>query len=443
MFHRVILRIKSSEVIQNVMTLSIGTVIAQLIPILASLILARLYTPDDYGNWGVFSSYAAIFTVIICGKYEYAILRPKRLIDAFHLCILSILIGGIVSFVLYVVLILFFLLDFDYITSIKGILWLPLYVFISGLLQVFINYANREEQYKIIAFSSILRSCIQAVSRIFLGLMEIRGGLIVGAMLGFWGGNICFIRTFPFIKILRHISWNKVKKLMKEYKKFPIYEVPSGLLNVMSTNIPLLLLSYFFVKEYVGYFSMAITVLYMPISFIGIALGQVFYKKACVWNKEQIAGLAIKIFRLTFFIGAVPVLLLTLFGNNVFVFLLGKPWEITGTFAMYMGIWIWLVLCFSPLSTIFWVKDKQRIGMILNLAMFFIRVLVIFVGGNLLNSVFQTVLLYGISGMILWFIEGLYIWRLLKINLSRKEISCILLVAFVVISIWAIKILYF
>ena len=180
----------------------------------------------------------------------------------------------------------------------------------------------------------------------------------------------------------------------------------------------------------------------MPISFIGIALGQVFYKKACVWNGEQIAGLAIKIFRLTFFTGAIPVLLLTLYGNDIFAFLLGKHWGITGTFAMYMSIWIWLVLCFLPLSTVFWVKDKQRIGMILNLAMLILRVLVIFIGGYLLRSVFQTILLYGITGIILWFVEGLYIWKLLDINVSRKDIFYVLFVAFVVIGVWTMKILY-
>ena len=109
---------------------------------------------------------------------------------------------------------------------------------------------------------------------------------------------------------------------------------------------------------------------------------------------------------------------------------------------MYMSIWIWLVLCFLPLSTVFWVKDKQRIGMILNLAMLILRVLVIFIGGYLLRSVFQTILLYGITGIILWFVEGLYIWKLLDINVSRKDIFYVLFVAFVVIGVWTMKILY-
>ena len=135
-------------------------------------------------------------------------------------------------------------------------------------------------------------------------------------------------------------------------------------------------------------------------------------------------------------------LLLTLYGNDIFAFLLGKHWGITGTFAMYMSIWIWLVLCFLPLSTVFWVKDKQRIGMILNLAMLILRVLVIFIGGYLLRSVFQTILLYGITGIILWFVEGLYIWKLLDINVSRKDIFYVLFVAFVVIGVWTMKILY-
>ena len=141
-------KIRSSEIIQSVMTLSIGTILSQVIPIAVSFILARLYTPDDYGDWGIFSSYTAILAVIVCGKYEYAILRPKRLIDAFHLCALSLIIGCCVSLLLYLFLGIAFCVDFSYIVKIRGVLWLPTYVMFLGVLQILSNYANREELYK-------------------------------------------------------------------------------------------------------------------------------------------------------------------------------------------------------------------------------------------------------------------------------------------------------
>lgn len=439
---KIICKIKDSEIIQSVMTLSIGTVVAQAIPIFASLILARLYSPDDYGNWGIFSSYATILTVLICGRYEYAILRPKRLVDAFNLCLLSFFIGGTILLLLYILLGVFYLTQFSVITSIKGILWLPIYVFFSGVLQVLSNYANREEHYKSIAFSSIFRSCIQASSRIILGWgMKIREGLILGALLGLVFGVFFLFKRISLYRIFSSLSFRRMKELAIEYKKFPIYEVPSGLLNVMSTSIPLLLLSYFFAKEYVGYFSMAITILYMPMSFIGMALGQIFYKKTCVWkDQNQIARLGLKMFKLTFFLGLIPVLVLTLFGDVLFAFLLGKQWETTGIFAMFMSVWLWFVLCFSPLSTIFWVKDKQRLGMVLNLGMLIIRVIAVLIGACILKSVFLTVFLYGIMGVILWSIQGWYVWKLVNIRLRGSSKISILLLSISMFIIWGIEV---
>ncbi|WP_270547146.1 lipopolysaccharide biosynthesis protein [Butyricimonas paravirosa] len=426
------------------MTLSIGTILSQVIPIAVSFILARLYTPDDYGDWGIFSSYTAILAVIVCGKYEYAILRPKRLIDAFHLCALSLIIGCCVSLLLYLFLGIAFCVDFSYIVKIRGVLWLPTYVMFLGVLQILSNYANREELYKKIAISSILRSCIQASSRIAMGTFNVRGGLIVGATLGLVGGCSYLVKQLSFQKIFYNISLKRLRELIIEYRKFPIFEAPSGLLNVLSANIPLLLLAYFFPKEFVGYFSMAMTILYVPMSFIGAALGQVFYKKACTWtDSNQVSVLALKIFQFTFYIGIIPVLFLILLGNTIFVFLLGVQWEMVGTFAMYMSTWIWLVLCFSPLSTIFLVKDKQQVGMFLNLIMLFSRIIVICIGGYLLKSISITILLYGTVGVILWFIEGMYIWRLTKINLSKKKALLMLCIFLGVFGIWCIKIISF
>ena len=420
--HHILNKIKRSEIILSVMTLSLGTIVSQAIPIFASLILARLYSPVNYGDWGIFSSYAAIFTVFICGKYEYAILRPKRTIDALHLCCLSFLIGLSISLVLYVILLLFFLIDFSYVINIKGIRWLPVFIFMNGILQILINYANRQEKYKAIAFSSVCRSCVQAISRISLGFGQIHSGLIYGALLGLVSGCICLAKNIFSRRLVNAISWVQIKKLIVEYKKFPLYEAPSGLLNVLSTNIPLLFLSYFFVKEYVGYFSMAVTILYMPMSFIGIALGQIFYKKACIWNDtKQIADLALKMFRLTFWGGCIPVVFLVLFGQDIFALLLGPHWKMTGEFATYLSIWLWLVLCFSPLSTIFLVKDKQRLGMILNGIMLILRVLAVVIGGYIFQSIFITVIMYGVVGIIVWLIEGMYIWNLTKMKMSSYE----------------------
>ena len=94
--------ILKNEFTRNLLTLSSGTVIAQIIPMLATLILSRLYTPDEMGEWGIFSSYAAILSVIACLKYDNAIVKPVRVVDAYNLSFISVVIGLIFISLLYI-----------------------------------------------------------------------------------------------------------------------------------------------------------------------------------------------------------------------------------------------------------------------------------------------------------------------------------------------------
>ena len=82
-----------NEFIRNLVTLSSGTLIAQAIPMLATLVLSRLYSPSEMGEWGVFSSYASILAVIACLRDGNAIVKPLRVLDAYNLSFLSIFMG--------------------------------------------------------------------------------------------------------------------------------------------------------------------------------------------------------------------------------------------------------------------------------------------------------------------------------------------------------------
>ena len=90
-----------NEFIRNLVTLSSGTLIAQAIPMLATLVLSRLYSPPEMGEWGVFSSYASILAVIACLRYENAIVKPLRVLDAYNLSFLSIFMASSFTLVLY------------------------------------------------------------------------------------------------------------------------------------------------------------------------------------------------------------------------------------------------------------------------------------------------------------------------------------------------------
>lgn len=433
-------KLQQSTLTKHVVTLSLGTFVSQLIPIAASLILSRMYSPKAYGDWGIFISYAGILTVIASGRYELAILRPCKKVGALNLVALSTSLAFIGSICFFLLLFLITFLKPSII--IPGLYYLPLYVFLTSLVQIYNGYANRTEQYNAIAHSAISRSLIQAGSRIFMGGFRYEGGLIAGALLGSIAGVWSLLRKIHIIHdIKRCISFKYMYRLANTYRYFPFYQMPSSLLNSLSTNLPLILMAFFFSKEEIGCFSMAITLLYLPVVLICSSMGQVFYKKASSWPPEDTALLAYKLLKIIFPIGFITSLVLIWGGEDLLGFLLGDRWTSTGLFAAYLSPWIWLILCFSPLGMIFDAIDRQKTEMILNICLFVSRILVIIIGGYLLSA-HQTILLYGVVGTILWCLEGYIIYRLIGIHLpSKDKILAIICICIVLLS-WSIKIWY-
>jgi O-antigen/teichoic acid export membrane protein len=78
-----------SEFSRNVLTLMTGTTIAQAIPIAISPILTRIYTPEDFGVFALYMSVVSIVSVVATGRYELAIMLPKKDEDAINIVTLS------------------------------------------------------------------------------------------------------------------------------------------------------------------------------------------------------------------------------------------------------------------------------------------------------------------------------------------------------------------
>ena len=58
---------------QNVSLVFSGTVVAQVIPILGSLIIARLFVPDAFGQFAIWLGFVLMFAVICTGRYEMSL----------------------------------------------------------------------------------------------------------------------------------------------------------------------------------------------------------------------------------------------------------------------------------------------------------------------------------------------------------------------------------
>ena len=122
---------------KNVFTLLKGNSIAQAIPLLISPILARIYSPESFAYFGVYMSILAILTVFVTGKYELAIMLPKKDRDALNVFALSVMITIIISMVTLLIVInpFFNLVDFLSLNIEKYLIfYFPISILLIGCL---------------------------------------------------------------------------------------------------------------------------------------------------------------------------------------------------------------------------------------------------------------------------------------------------------------------
>ena len=155
-----------SEFSRNVLTLMTGTTIAQAIPISISPILTRIYTPEDFGIFALFVAISSIFGSIANGRYELAIMLPKKDEDAINIFALGFIITCTISLLLLILVVLFHDYFLILLKNEEIGLWLyfvPIAVFFTGIYNILNYFNNRKKYYKDIANATIIKSIITAV----------------------------------------------------------------------------------------------------------------------------------------------------------------------------------------------------------------------------------------------------------------------------------------
>lgn len=390
-----------------------GTTGAQALMVLASPLLTRLYTPENLGILAVYSGLLAIFTVVASLRYELAIPLPESNTEAVNLIVLSMLVvllmtslSGIMVYVAG-----------NQVASILGTpklanyLWLlPIGVFLSGIYNIFNYWAVRTKAYGDIARTRIS----QTLSALAIQLLGYKFGgiaLLFGQTGGQGVGSIRLARSAYKHKKFSSWSWIGVWLAAKRYKQFPVFSTWSGLFNAAGTQLPPLMFAAFFSASAAGFYALAHRVLAMPMSILGDAIGKVFFSNAAASHREgRLAPMVEKVHRKLAEIAMPATLLLVIAGPDLFALVFGNNWREAGEFSRYMAPWLYMVFITSPLSTLFSILERQRLGLIFQALLFVVRGAAIFIGTYWLQALLPTVMLFSAVSALIWIVFLIWVF---------------------------------
>ncbi len=406
---RAIRTIWKSEFFRNVATLISGTTLAQAFSVVIYIVLSRIYTEEDFGVFGLYMNILNITIIFSTAKYELAILLPKSEKDAVNLLGLSGLISLLVSLLLLGIVVSMNDLICSWLGSEEISVWLyfiPLSTLMVGWFTSFRNFSNRQKKYRLIAGANIGQSISNSLLKLGLGVV-IAGaaGLIFGVIFGQLVGFLVFFGVHWRLNGSKAgwISWSEMKRLGRQYRLFPKYNMWQGLINNLSGAFPVFILSSYFSTGIAGLYTFGYMILYRPVNLVANAFYQVLFQRFAE-KRQQNSSLrpeVVLFLKRTTQVLLLPFIALGIFFPEIFGFIFGDKWIEAGRYAQILLPWIFMVSLVMPLSFIPDLYKKQRVAMLIDMVKLVARLGGLVVG-VILENVYIGLLLYsGFSTLII------------------------------------------
>lgn len=418
-----------------------GTIVAQVVGICLTPIITRIFSPEIYGVAAVFTSIVSIIVVISCLRYEMALLLPKEDKDAGAVFLACLLILFIVNMASLVVIWLFgneivMILN---VPELKDYLFLvPLAVFIDGLYLALRYWNTRRRRFGTQATTQALQSISASGLKLGFGALGYvnAGSLIVGQIIGHGIGTLGLLYhavRYDLQLIKSGFSKRQILDQIIRYKKFPMFNIWAALMNTISWQLPVLMLTSYFSSSIAGFYALGLMMIQMPVNLIGASISQVFFHRASVAKENHyLSELAGDTCSTLFIFSVLPFILLSLVGGDLFGIVFGSKWLEAGVYVQILGLWalVWFVT--SPLTTIAIVLEKQEITLIYNIIILITRFASLFIGG-IYGNVYLALFLFAASGIVVYGGIGylcVIVWAKASIRTIWKQIQQPIFVSF-------------
>lgn len=414
--------LKTNRLAQNFLKLFSATLFAQVITIALSPVLTRLYSPEDFGYYSVYTAIVSLIIVYATGRYEFAISTAKTIEESEKLFQLVIFLSVVSSTVLFFVI---FIWE-DFFNQLAGfkeqdhiLYYVPLTIFGLGIMQGLNYYFNRKKDFSHISKSKIIQSVSNGGSSILFAFSGFNTlGMIWANVIGIITANLynIFGKRLENFFIINKYGYKDIKNLAIKYKQYPLFNSASGFFDALALQAPILILSRFFSEVIVGFYSLTVRVIALPITLISTAVAQVYLSELVEKeNKGERIDLNVKkAFRVLLTLGALPLIILVVFGPVLFEFVFGEEWSKAGELSRILAFSYYAKFVISPLSVVFFVKNKIKLLSIIQSIRAFTTVIVLVVGCLIFNSLQDIMIYYVLHEVIFYNFMGYYIFKISK-----------------------------
>lgn len=436
------LKLIKSDFLKNAGTLFSGSLIAQAVSFGALYFLADLYSPAQFGTLETFIKLASIGTVISGLRYEMGIVAVDDEAEAQDITRLSLWLTFLFTSALLALVLLFKqpIASLLNLTSPNILYFVPMAILLMGSTETLVLWANRVKAYKTISTNRVTGSLSGTAYKLAHPFIIVFGnGLIIGHILSALIALVHIAIKFPIS--LFYQTKGQLIHLLKKYKSFAIYSTPAALLNVLATSMPVFMLAAFDGQDATGHFGMAYKLTYLPMSMVAMALGQVFFERnsRLKQDKKEIGVISHQLFSTMFWAAIIPVVVLTVWADDLVPYFLGAKWAEAGVFIQITIPFYFAMYLTTSFSSAFVTYDKLNIQLIYNLIFLALTSSALYFGYTIGGSTRVALAWFTVVGTILRIGVLNYFFVLFGKNLVAKTIFAIAITGILIYLGFGIK----
>lgn len=352
--------------------------------LLLTPIIARIYGPEAYGIYGLYTALVLNITSFTDLGYSIAYVLPKdeeRFMHLFRLNItlLMAIVAGTSLIALFKEPLYGLMPSWRPLGSF--IHWVPVGVITFSSSVFFTQWLTRKKAFN----TSVMIGSTATISlrgfNLVYGLIFNGGlyGLLIGDLVVNGAATLAYgmvLIKHGLGQLFRGWSWKGIWDVAIEYKRYPLLTFPERWVSLLGMQLPVFLL----IDDpvIVGQFALSSSLLMIPLRVLGYSFSTVFIQKAAATvdtDPELLGRLTKGLYLRLFWVGVIPFVSLIFFADRAFAAVLGEAWRASGVITGYLGLFFLFRLISEPMVTIFYVQRREHMLLIFQIALTVARLL--------------------------------------------------------------------
>lgn len=387
--------------------------------------IARVYGPEIYGIFAFFSAIVNSIVPVSTFQFPSGFVAAKDDNEFYDLLKLTFIVLLLSTGLITIAIVFFQHPIFGFLSDIDlgaYAFMIPVYFFLMGFDNLLVGWNIRLKEFERTAVTKVF-------SVVFSKGAALLAGMIKPVPMGMIGGNLLL---YPFESIFKisaklrkdfaNLRKNHQPSLWETFKRFrgyPTYITSSMVINNLSTQLPIYFFSLSFPPSHAGFFSLAGSLVTMPLSIMINSSTTVFLQKAAETQQTNpdLLGFHVQsLYKKLFLFSVLPLVVFSLTSDWIFTLVFGDAWALSGTFASYLAIGAVFTVPAYPLSVLFRILFRERLNFLINTTFTLIKLLVLWIGAVYYKDIVLSIILYSATTMVLCVVNLFFIFRLTSLN---------------------------